>query len=301
MKQALLPLLLLCSALAASATDAGPDHPFPAIAGWTLTRGEVVYSRANLYDLIDGAADQFLSYGFVDLYTAEYRGRENIDVRVELYRHDSRNNAFGMYAAERSPEYHFIDMGTQGYIEDGVLNFLSGHYYVKVTTHQAGPSGRSAMSLVAEKVNAGLKQGKSWPSTLHLLPEKGKVPNTDGYIAENFLGYSILHSAFFADYAEPGRLRLFVIELKNAGEARTMAGAYLKYANKRDAPPGEGAYLVKDPNNGPVAIFLEGRRICGVVNCESERTRVKALEALRRAIAQRGRARTLSGRPAERR
>jgi hypothetical protein len=157
------------------------------------------------------------------------------------------------------------------------------------------------MSLVAEKVNALLKQGKSWPRTLHLLPEKGKVPNTDGYIAEDFLGYSFLHSAFFADYTEPGRLRLFVIELKNAGEARTMAGAYLKYANSRDAPPGEGTYLVRDPNNGPVAISLEGRRICGVMNCESESTRDNALMELRRTIAQREKVRPLSARPAKRR
>ena len=42
-------------------------------------------------------------------------------------------NAFGVYAAERSPEYKYIPVGAEGYISEGVLNFVQDRFYVKLS------------------------------------------------------------------------------------------------------------------------------------------------------------------------
>ncbi len=111
---------------------------FPIVPGWTVTTDTTVYTPDNLYDLIDGAADVYLSYGFTDLHLANYRDGKGTEVRVELYRHNTPANAFGIYSQERKPDYHFISVGAQGYRDEGVLNFLAGRYYVKVSTHAPG-------------------------------------------------------------------------------------------------------------------------------------------------------------------
>ena len=134
----LLTLMLGISLALASISNAqNTPTSFPQIGGWKLTAEGTVYTPNNLWDVIDGAADLFLEYGFVDLQIARYQQTADLEIKVELYRHKSAVDAFGMYSQERYPDYHFIDLGTQGYVEKGALNFLCGEYYVKISTVQS--------------------------------------------------------------------------------------------------------------------------------------------------------------------
>lgn len=290
MKLALILTGLLITGMELTASETGArkqiDVLLPFIEGWTRLEGEIIYTRANLFDLIDGAADLFLSYGFVDLRTARYIGIDSTVVRVELYRHDSRDNAFGMYSAERAPEYRFIDVGTQGYMEEGVLNFLSGIFYVKIMTREEGDRGRDAMTLVARHVHEALRQDDSWPEVLEFFPQKGKLANAEGYIAENFLGYKFLRSAFTAEYNQRGRFRLFIIAPQGPGETEHMAQRYLTEIGAEGASRHNGSFFFDDPNNGPIALAVEGRYLCGVAYCSETSSREAALTDLRARIRQ---------------
>src|SRR3989304_7720379 len=96
---------------------------FPQIAGWKMQEEKRVYNSGDLWELINGAADIFLSYYFQDLHIAEYIQKDLI-IRVELYRHNSPANTYGIYTAERMPDYPQVTVGTQGYKSQGVLNFM---------------------------------------------------------------------------------------------------------------------------------------------------------------------------------
>ena len=98
---AFLFLVLFAGDLNTAAAQNTPDMQFPQIAGFKLTPGEKVYTSDNLFEIIDGAADVFLTYGFEELRTAEYSAPGIEYIRVETYRHSSRANAFGMYAPSR--------------------------------------------------------------------------------------------------------------------------------------------------------------------------------------------------------
>ena len=113
----------------------GQGSLFPEIKGWNFTEENEVFDANNLWDVIDGAADLFLEYSFVDLQIGRYISDGGIEVKVEIYRHNNPLNAFGIYSQERNPEYHFIQVGTQGYIEESVLNFLDGVFYIKLSTY----------------------------------------------------------------------------------------------------------------------------------------------------------------------
>jgi hypothetical protein len=233
------------------------------VAGWRIAPppGDSVYTPDNLWDIIDGAAELFLSYGLVDLRIMEYADAAGTDVRVELYRHDSRTNAFGIYTQERNPGAHFIDIGTQGYVEDKVLNFFCGVYYVKISSHREGKEGIDAMLLIGHRVAEHLGQEPGWPAALGLLPTGQRLPNTESYIAENFLGYRILHSAFTARYERA--CTLFVIDLESPSRARGVAESYMK-AVGRPQELREGEITdIPDPHNGSIAILLHGRILSG--------------------------------------
>ena len=110
---------------------AAESRLFPEIPGWKMKVNEKVYNSGDLWELIDGAADIFLSYYFEDLHTAEYT-KKNQMIRVEIYRHKSPVDAYGIFTAERMPDYPQVSVGTLGYKSQGVLNFMAGNFYVKV-------------------------------------------------------------------------------------------------------------------------------------------------------------------------
>ncbi len=124
-------MMISLATLASSTCQAAEKDAvsFPDVKNWNLTVLPDVYTPGNLWDLINGAAESYLSYDFVDLHLGDYEHASGTVIHAEVYRHSTPVNAYGIYTAERSPEYKFVEIGAQGYLEEGVLNFLAGQFY----------------------------------------------------------------------------------------------------------------------------------------------------------------------------
>jgi hypothetical protein len=278
---ATLIVLLSLPIWTAAAGWGSPDSLFPEIRDWKLKVEETVYTPQNLWDVIDGAADLFLEYNFVDLHIGRYRQSTDLEIKVELYRHKSAADAFGMYSQERYPDYHFINLGVQGYLEKGSLNFLSGPYYVKISTIQSGQSAQDAMLLVGNEVCRYLKQVDAKPELLSVFPPEGKQANTEQYVARNFLGYAFLNSAFVASYDNGGEFKAFVIQMETADNAKNTIGDYLKSLSKGGSVKNEDGILdIQDPHNGRVEVILKRNFIFGVIGSNGEKDRRSFLKQL---------------------
>lgn len=59
---------------------------------------------------------------------AEYLNDKKASVTVEIYRHKSPANTFGIYSQEYLPEGNFLKIWTQAYMDKNILDFLSGSY-----------------------------------------------------------------------------------------------------------------------------------------------------------------------------
>jgi hypothetical protein len=236
---------------------------FPQIEGWQLSQDGTVYNPNNLFDVIDGAADLFLEYDFQDLHIGRY-AKDDLEVKAELYKHGSAVDAFGIYSQERFPDYHFIDLGLQGYIEKGSLNFLSGMYYVKISTIQEGPAAQDAMLLVAKAIEKHLQQEEVWPAMLAFFPAEKKKAYSEQYIAKNFLGYSSLNRTFVASYDNGTSYKVFVIRFRTQDEATKALDSFIqtlpKSATKQEKA---GKLEIRDPNNGLVEVVVSGYYLFG--------------------------------------
>jgi hypothetical protein len=260
------------SSVLASSTVPESTELFPEIKGWKLILNERVYVPSDLWDMIDGAADTYLSYSFVDLHLADYENDAGINVRVELYRHSTFNNTFGIYTAERSPDYNFIEIGSQGYLEEGALNFLCGYYYVKITTGSQGDDAQNSLLEIAKQIEVQLNQEKYWPGIFQIFPPDA-LPYSDHYIAENFLGFDFLNSAFIADYNRDGKsFQVFIIKTDDPVTVREMLAKYLKFA-KQDDQVSDRPFKIHDPYNGDIDVILKGNTLAGIINCENETIR----------------------------
>jgi hypothetical protein len=264
----------------ASASSTVGESPFPTIPGWQLTGSPVTYTPDNLWDFIDGAAESYLAYFFVDLQVGEYTSTAGVAVRAELYRHADADDAFGIYSMERAPDYSFIGVGAQGYEAEGILNFLKGQYYIKLSTHQKGPAASAGLRAVAQGINVHLAEDSTLPAGLRRLPAEGKQPNTEVYVAQSFLGYPFLHHAYTARYGKG--LQVFVMHYQTADSASAALRRLLAAAPGKET--GSHRYTISDPNNGPIAIAQHGPILCGTLGAPDTATETRYLGLLETSI-----------------
>lgn len=118
-------IMLLLAIGFISTASLAQDIVFPQLKGFKIKTDYPVYVPDNLWDFINGAADNYLANGFVDLHVTEYKKGKAV-IKLEVYRHSENTLAFGIYSSERSPSFRFMNLGAQGYIADGSINFLKG-------------------------------------------------------------------------------------------------------------------------------------------------------------------------------
>jgi hypothetical protein len=266
--------LLLIFFFSISFTANSQESLFPQIPGWKLAQDDPVYDANNLWDAIDGAADLYLEYAFSDLHIGRYINSDSLEIKVEIYRHNSEVDAFGIYSQERDPVYNFIQIGIQGYLQSGVLNFLTGPYYIKLSTYQTGEKAQQALQMIGQQLNAYLQQNNTPPKILQYFPQKRKQQNTEQYIARNFLGYNFLSNVYTASYLDGISFKIFILEAKSEDDAKATLAKYLNIISKEGIKRIDpDRYLIHDPHNGIIELQTSQKYIFGILNCSVAETR----------------------------
>jgi hypothetical protein len=257
----------------------GKTYSFPEMAGWKQSGEIQTFSRANLYDYINGGADLFLKYDFQELKVADYENHQKASVTIEIYRHKSPLHAFGIYSQERLSSANYLEVGVQGYGEKRVLNFLAADCYVKMSSVDVGPEEREVLLAFAKKVVENLGGKGSLPSILSSFPREGKKKNSEKFIAREFLGYAFFHSGFTADYELSGKkFKLFLIEGTDRKECRNMIQEYIKHTGNIQDKIEEGRFQLKDPYHGGMDFYWKGNYIWGALDLADETLRFRVLK-----------------------
>ena len=160
--------------------------------------GEAVrFYSSDLYRYMDGGADIYLKYGLVGMAHREYK-RAGVDMTVDVFDMGGPLQAFGIYSAERSPEYHFVDIGAEGYSSESTLNFLQGRYYVRQSAFGEGAAG--ALDNFAQAISRSIGPDRSLPAELNILPREGRVAHSEKYLVQAPAGHDFLAPALTATY-----------------------------------------------------------------------------------------------------
>jgi len=245
-------------------SDEKKDRLFPTMEGWELEIGDQVYNSGNLWNIINGAADAYLSYDFQKLYTAEYFKGQDSRIKVYIFEHSNPTNAFGIYSQERSSDYTFVNTGAQGFKSGDAYYFITGPYYVQISTNDQGL--KDDMKILAENIDQKIGHSGELPETLNLFPEKGRIEHSEKYIAANFLGYSYLRSAFVASYKRNDtEFRVFIIHPPDAESVQSMLESYLEFVEYPKPKDTRGMFKVEDPYNGDVMLYKGAGYLAGVM------------------------------------
>jgi hypothetical protein len=242
-----------------------PAGMFPEIDGWQKKGECESYSPENLYQYIDGAAENFLGYGCQRLLVQNYANKSGQALSAEIYSHGSLENAFGMYSSEKPAAGNYFSLGSEGYAEAGILNFFCSAYYVKLSAFGLGADSEPTLRKLGQAMAEIIDPKAAMPAMLQVFPGVGKIAHSERFILSNFLGHDFLRTAYAADYLVDGqKFQLFVIDGGSEASARAVLENYAALAREKPAPAVRpGLLTINDPYNGPMRIFWQGRFICG--------------------------------------
>ena len=159
-KAAVTAVLLAGLVLAGVGCKKKAADPFPAsgaVAGWDKGDKTQTYDAANLYEYIDGGAEQYISAGVVGVSTSDYKYHGSLEVTADVYTMKTADGAKTIFDADPpTSDSKSVALGDAGRAYGQSVIFRKGPYLVRLTAFEAAPGEGDALMALAHAVEGRL-------------------------------------------------------------------------------------------------------------------------------------------------
>jgi hypothetical protein len=254
---------------------------------WARARAIQMFNPGDLWEHINGAAEQYLSYGFQDLATSKYTdAAANATAVAEIYRMSDAAGAFGIYRQEFNPKARAVPIGVEGRAGTNTVRFWTGTFYVKLATT---PGGRMpALEALGAAIAKGLGAPGGMPAQVGWFPAAGLLPDSIRYIPTDALGQASFTSAFEAKYESAGEpATALVVPFETEKEAAAALARYESFLARargkaKVASPGDGGFSATDSFQGFVLAVRAGPKLVFSLGAPEDRAAALVSEIVRR-------------------
>jgi hypothetical protein len=285
--------------------DASEDTPIVAlirllpdsdlIGGWRMLGTPALYDEDNLFEYIDGKAEEYRSYDFYMLVSAQYvhtrqpeiDRSEDESVTVDIYDMTADTNAFGIYSTQRYPEADYVEIGSQGFLTQASLEFWKGRYFIKISTVTPTVALKDIMIQLGQHISSKISGDSKPPAILSYLPEKGYVDNSAVFAFRDILGQSFLRNGIIAEYIiDETPSRLFLAQYPSSEEALEAFSSFSKFLGDSGgeietlSDTGEKAFVTDVSFYGRVVVFFQGVFVGGILNAPDGSSTMDLLQDL---------------------
>lgn len=256
--------------------------------GWKLDGRVETYDESNVYEKINGAAEQYRSFGFVTLtYVTLLKGSEFIN--IEIYDQGEFKNALGIFSAQRAPGRRVLRQGEIYYYETpaGVIGGYRNLYFKIVGSSDADAIRAKAASLL-ELMSDLPAEPSAPPRAFTILTRDLGVDFDDlEYRRSDVFQYEFL-SDFWFGAVEPGsESRWFIHQAADTGTARSLfeqLRAEQEYEYRIDGG-GDGRVVMQHEFLETwFALDVRGSTLFGVEGAATRKDAEEALERLEEAL-----------------
>lgn len=227
------------------------------------------YNPDSLYQYIDGGADLYLLYDFKTLLHQDFKSGAT-ELTADIYEMSQPEDAFGIYASERSPTYKFIAIGAEGYADKGTLNCFEDHYYIKLSG--SGANVDALLDQFARTLSSRIGGARTIPPLLAKLPREHRIPHSEQYVKKDPLGHSFLAPAYVVTYRLGKQESKLVVSMAaDAQGARARAdqlAKHFKQSGESNSAPelGESGMRGRNSFEGHVIARTHGRYLIALFN-----------------------------------
>jgi hypothetical protein len=248
----------------------------PGIAGFRLLGEGRSYTKDDLYEHVDGHAEYFIGAGFMGLTVTEYgtSGSKSSqpDIQVEVYDMGKGIQAFGVLVDESGENPQAVSVGTMGFKTSGGVNFIKGHYYVKINAYNS----KSPALKFAKEFSNTLSPGQdSFNKVFSRFPDLGKVEKTR-FVKEGYRGLDFLHNVIERGYSVGGKKITVALMTGSEQEMKSLLASFMDYFRKsgiryeKTGSNGSEAYKVIDKYEGDWFLIPGNSVIFGLFGTDDE-------------------------------
>ena len=243
------------SSFAGSANEPMFSEALPS-SEWRMDGQPYGFLPENLYEYINGEAEFYIAFGFIELkgatYTSVAGGKET--VTIDIYDMGNKLNAFGVFQSKRTGPSSALNVGAASMASDDYLAFYKDRFFVEIQAYITSEKEKGGLETVAARIAARLPGDNTPPSELFYFPEKNRIPGSERYIKGGILGHAFLDRGIVSDYRIQGqKVRAFVAMFpssQDAGDAVKQHEFFLLKTGKKCLPferVGEHGFVSEEP------------------------------------------------------
>ena len=134
-------------------------HPFPAtgeIAGWQKTGDTRNFEAKDLWQYIDGDAEQYVKAGVVATSTADYSYQSRLEAVVDVHTMGTPDGAGKILENVKRGDARSVQIGDGGFAFSQSVTFRKGVYLVRIVAYQSYADGPQALMALAHGVESKL-------------------------------------------------------------------------------------------------------------------------------------------------
>jgi hypothetical protein len=138
----------------------GKGDPFPAsgtVADWQKSSDTRVFAAKDLWQYIDGEAEQYIAAGVVSTSTSDYKYKGQSEAVVDVYTMRDVGGARKILEAGLGSDAKSIQVGDAGVEYAQSVTFRKGPYLVRIVAYDSTPDTQQSLHALAHGVEAKLK------------------------------------------------------------------------------------------------------------------------------------------------
>jgi len=130
---AVMTLVIQCAGEPEVEESGGISAAAVEIDGWRMDYEPEIYVGDTLYELINGGAEIYHQFGFVQALATQYSDTDGRSISLEVFEMGDTEGAHNIYVEKTGESGEPLDIGDEAAGEDYYLNFRSGRYLVTIT------------------------------------------------------------------------------------------------------------------------------------------------------------------------
>ena len=150
----LMMAVLMCVGCKKKISD--PFPPSGAVAGWEKGDKTQTFDAANLWQYIDGGAEQYISAGVVSTSTSDYKFQGSLEAVVDVYTMKTAAGAKTIFDADPPMDSKPAQLGDAARVFGQSVLFRKGPYLVRITAYDKAPNEADALVALAHGVDSRL-------------------------------------------------------------------------------------------------------------------------------------------------
>lgn len=255
--------VLLCALLAAGSAGAQDFLNCHFAAGWEQQGDKRQFVADNLFEYKDGAAEGYLSFGFVKMHTVTCASNGNM-LDIDVSEMADADSAYGMFAANADPSAPIAKLGMGGQIQKQSATFAKGKYYVELAETATDPEKDDTATMQAFTTNmVELLEGRDTPPAIldWFVPDNVESKRM---VPESVLGLSQLKRGYVAKYQQG---QAFIVQEQSPESAAAVMKALReRFEGAASVQVSDEAFQATAKYLNGVCIFRKGKFIAGYAN-----------------------------------